>query len=72
MVGLLTISFALSCSIHSVGSSAQVSAMKFNSSRLRLIQAQFKELEVYSGFSADISAETQTALPCALTSCYWR
>ena len=36
--------------------------MKFNSSRLRLIQAQFKELEVYSGFSADISAETQTAL----------
>ena len=41
-----------------VGSSAQVRAMKFNSSRLRLIQAQFKELEVYSGFSADISAET--------------
>ena len=49
-------------SVSRVGSSAQVSAMKFNSSRLRLIQAQFKELEVYSGFSADISAETQTAL----------
>ena len=45
-------------SVSRVGSSAQVSAMKFNSSRLRLIQAQFKELEVYSGFSADISAET--------------
>ena len=26
----------------------------FCSSRLRLIQAQFKELEVYSGFSADM------------------
>ena len=36
--------------------------LKFNSSRLRLIQ----ELEVYSGFSADISAETCLVL----TMCY--